>query len=141
MKKNPLALIISLPMIFLLIVALLVAGCVTNRQPPKPYVTPQNAQIKLRSDIVFLTATELARKIRSRELTSLEVVDAFLSQIYAYNPQLNAVVTLNDKKARERAKAADEALAKGEIWGPLHGVPVTIKDHLATNQTRGQVFD
>jgi amidase len=128
MKKNPL--------IFLLVVALLVAGCATHGGPPKPYVAPPNAQIHLRSDIVFLTATELAQKIRSRELTSLEVVDAFLSQIYAYNPQLNAIITVNDKNARERAKAADEALAKGEIWGPLHGVPVTIKDHLATKGLR-----
>jgi amidase len=129
MKKNPFALIIS---IFLLIAALMSAGCATHGQPPKPYVTPENARIQLRSDIVFLTATELAHKIRSGELTSLEVVDAFLSQIYEYNPQLNAIVTVNDKNARERAKAADEALAKGELWGPLHGVPVTIKDHLAT---------
>lgn len=129
MKKNSCGFIIS---IFLLVVALMSAGCATTGQPPTPYVTPQNARIQLRSDIVFLTATELAQKIRSRELTSLEVVDAFLSQIYAYNPQLNAIVTVNDKNARERAKAADAALAKGEIWGPLHGVPVTIKDHLAT---------
>ncbi len=118
--------------IFLLVVTLMSAGCATTGRPPKPYIAPPDARIHLRSDIVFLTATELARKIRSRELTSLEVVDAFLSQIYAYNPQLNAIVTVNDKKARERAKAADEALAKGQLWGPLHGVPITIKDHLAT---------
>jgi amidase len=133
MKKNLFALIIS---IFLLVGALLVAGCATMGQKPTPYVTPPNAQIQLRSDIVFLTASELARKIRSRELTSLEVVDAFLSQIYQYNPQLNAVVTVDADNARERAKAADAALAKGEIWGPLHGVPVTIKDHLATKGLR-----
>ena len=112
MKRNPFTAIIS---IFLLIVALLVAGCATYS--PKPYVAPQDAQIHLRGDIVFLSATELAQKIRSRQLTSLEVVDAFLSQIYQYNPRLNAIVTLNDKKARERAKAADQALAKGETMG------------------------
>jgi len=133
MRKNPFALIIA---IFLLIVALLVAGCATHRQPPKPYVTPHNAHIKLRGDIVFLTATELAQKIRSGELTSLEVVDAFLSQIYEYNPQLNAIITVNDNNARERAKAADEALAQGHIWGPLHGVPITIKDNYATRSIR-----
>jgi amidase len=133
MKRNPFSAIIF---IFLLVVALMVTGCATTGQSPKPYVAPPNAPIHLRSDIVFLSATELAQRIRTRELTSLEVVDAFLSQIYQYNPQLNAIVTLNDKNARERAKAADEALAKGELWGPLHGVPVTIKDHLATKGLR-----
>jgi amidase len=129
MKKNSCGFIIA---IFLLIVALLVTGCATTGRPPKPYVTPPDAQIHLREDIVFLTATELAQKIRARQLTSVEVVDAFLSQIYQYNPQLNAIVTVNDANARARARAADEALARGEIWGPLHGVPITIKDHLAT---------
>jgi amidase len=132
MKKNQFALIISIPTIFLLIVTLMFAGCVKNELPPKPYVAPQNVKIQLSSDIVFLTVTELAQKIRSGELTSLEVVDAFLSQIYEYNPKLNAIITVDNKNARERAKAADKALAKGQIWGPLHGVPVTIKDCYAT---------
>ena len=136
MKKNPCALIISIPIVFLVIVTLMCAGCVKNEPSPKPYVTPQNAEIQLRGDIVFLTTTELAQKIRSGELTSLEVVNAFLSQIYEYNPKLNAIVTVNAESAINRARKADEALSKGEIWGPLHGVPVTIKDNYATKSIR-----
>ena len=45
-----------------------------------------------------------------------------------YNPPLNAVITILKDDALNRARAADEALAKGELWGPLHGVPCTIKD-------------
>jgi amidase len=102
---------------------------------PEPYVAPLDAPIGLRPDIVFSTASELAARIRSGELSALEVVDAHLSQIYAYNEALNAVIQVNPD-ARARAVAADEALARGELWGPLHGVPVTIKDQFATKGLR-----
>ena len=82
-------------------------------------------------DLVFLSASELAQKIRSRQVTSLEVVDAYLAQIAKYNGKLNAIVTLDKEGARQRAKEADRALAQGVIWGPLHGVPITIKDNIA----------
>jgi amidase len=55
-----------------------------------------------------------------------------LIQIVRHNPALNAIVTLDEERARARAKEADAALAQGEIWGPLHGVPVTIKDSIET---------
>nr|MBP7322871.1 amidase [Deltaproteobacteria bacterium] len=84
------------------------------------------------SRLVFLTARQLAKKIRLGETTSAEVVQAFLNQIGTYNPTLNAIVTLDTQGALERAREADEALARGELWGPLHGVPVTIKDAFAT---------
>jgi amidase len=102
---------------------------------PQPYVAPPDAPITLRPDIVFSTASELAARIRSGELSALEVVDAHLSQIYAYNEALNAVIQVNPD-ARARAVAADDALARGELWGPLHGVPVTIKDQYATKGLR-----
>jgi len=82
--------------------------------------------------LVFLSASQLAEKIRSRQLTSAEVVAAYLEQIKRHNPALNAVVTLDAEGALSRAREADEALARGELWGPLHGVPVTIKDHYET---------
>ena len=59
-------------------------------------------------------------------------MDAHLSQIEQHNPALNAVVTLNAEHARDRAREADEALARGEVWGPLHGIPFTLKDAHAT---------
>ena len=82
-------------------------------------------------DLVFIPASELAWKIRSRQVTSVEVVEAYLAQIAKYNGKLNAIVTLDIEGARQRAKEADAAIARGEIWGPLHGVPITIKDNIA----------
>lgn len=84
------------------------------------------------NDVIFGTATELAAQIQSRQVSSAEAVGAFLSHIAEHNPKLNAIVTLDEAGARRRAQQADEALARGEIWGPLHGVPVTLKDSLET---------
>lgn len=76
----------------------------------------------------FESARELARRIREGETSAVEVVDAHLEHIERYNPRINAVVLLDADGARARAKEADEALARGESWGPLHGVPFTAKD-------------
>ncbi|MFB2771666.1 amidase [Pelatocladus sp. BLCC-F211] len=84
------------------------------------------------SDLVFTPAYQLAKMIRDRVVSSLEVVDAYLAQIDCYNAALNAICILNAERAREQAKKADAAIAKGENWGLLHGVPVTIKDYLET---------
>lgn len=83
-------------------------------------------------ELVIKTAAQLAEMIRKREVSSVEVLDAYLQQIQKHNPKLNAVVTLDEAGARRRALEADEALARGEVWGPLHGVPVTIKDSFET---------
>jgi len=84
------------------------------------------------NELVFLSASELAEKIKSHQVTSLEVVNAFLDHIEKHNHTLNAIVTLDKDAAIRRAKEADAALARGELWGPLHGVPITIKDNVAT---------
>jgi amidase len=80
------------------------------------------------NDIVFSTAITLAAAIRCKEVSALEVLEAHLAQIARRNPRLNAIVTLDIAGARQRAQAADQALARGELWGPLHGVPLTLKD-------------
>src|SRR6266536_4672806 len=80
------------------------------------------------SDLCYATATELARWIRDREISSAEVTGAFLARIAAHNSKLNAIVHLFETEARSRAKEADEALSRGQSWGALHGVPVTIKE-------------
>jgi amidase len=85
-----------------------------------------------RHDLVFLPAHTIAGMIRDAKITSLEVVEAYLEQIEKVNPRLNAIVTLDAEGARKRAREADEAIRQGRIWGPLHGVPVTIKDNFAT---------
>ena len=84
------------------------------------------------SEIAFRSAHELARAVREREVSCRELVEGYLSRIAALNPMVNAVVTLDAEGARRRAAEADEALARGELWGPLHGVPVTVKDSLET---------
>jgi amidase len=86
-------------------------------------------------EIVFRTASKLAQAIRDRQLSSADVVDAHLGHIAEHNFKINAVVTVDEEGARERAKEADEALARDEVWGPLHGVPVTFKplaEHVPT---------
>jgi amidase len=88
------------------------------------------------NDLNFLPAVELARLIRERGVSSQEVLQAHLAQIAARNPALNAVVTLDEARARQRAKEADDALARGASWGPLHGVPVTVKDVFETEGMR-----
>ena len=83
-------------------------------------------------ELNFATAHELAAAIRERRVSAVEVLDAHLARIARYNPALNAIVTLNEENARVRAREADAALARGEVWGPLPGVPVTITDSFAT---------
>ena len=80
------------------------------------------------SELCYATATELARRIREREISSAEVTEAFLARIAAHNSKINAIIQLFESDACSRAKAADEALARGLSWGPLHGVPLTIKE-------------
>src|ERR1700732_4187287 len=83
-------------------------------------------------DITSRSASELAGAIRSKKLSSKAIVEAHLEQIAKVNPKLNAIVQLTADSARKEADEADAALARGEIKGPLHGVPVTIKDTLET---------
>jgi len=83
-------------------------------------------------DIAFATATQLAAAIRAGQVSAVEVVNTHLARIAQFNPALNAVVTLDAAGAQARARAADAALARGEVWGPLHGVPFTLKDAQAT---------
>jgi amidase len=84
------------------------------------------------TDLTAYSAADLARGIRNKEFSALEVVEAHLRRIEAVNPRLNAVVNLAPDTAIARARIADEALARGELFGPLHGVPMTIKDNLDT---------
>ncbi|MFZ6020959.1 MAG: amidase, partial [Chloroflexota bacterium] len=82
----------------------------------------------MNQEIYYLSATELARRIRRREFSAREVVEAHLQRIEQVNPKLNAVVASAAEQALEQARAADTALARGQAGGPLHGVPFTVKD-------------
>jgi amidase len=85
-------------------------------------------------DLCFLPATELAALLRRREVSAREVTQAHLDQIERVNPQVNAVVTLVAERALDEARAADERLAAGADVGPLHGLPIAVKD---THETAG----
>ncbi|MGH7805429.1 MAG: amidase [Candidatus Binatia bacterium] len=78
------------------------------------------------------TARGFADAIRKKEISSSEAVEACLARIEDVNPKLNAMVHRCADRAREEAKAADAALARGEVRGPLHGVPMSIKDSFDT---------
>jgi amidase len=75
-------------------------------------------------------ATELARLIAGREVSSTEVVEAHLARIMAVNPKVNAIVRVLADEARAGAVLADRAVARGDRLGPLHGVPCTVKENI-----------
>lgn len=76
----------------------------------------------------FLSASELARMLRSREISSRELTDLYIDRIERLDGDINAVVVRDFERARDAADAADQALAEGRDLGPLHGVPMTIKE-------------
>ena len=87
-------------------------------------------------DLCYTPAVELAQLIRDKQLSSVEVIDAFIERIETVNPKLNAYVTVHHDKSRAAAKKADEAVQRGDDLGPLHGVPVSIKDLAWTEGVR-----
>ena len=78
-------------------------------------------------ELTRMSAAELGRKIRAREVSPVEAVESYLRRIESANPRLNAVVSLAPD-AIERAREAEAAVVRGEARGALHGVPVTVKD-------------
>ena len=84
------------------------------------------------SSIYFEDATELATLIRTKQASSREIVQAHLDRIAAINPEINAIVTLLADDALKGADAADDAVSRGKVLGPFHGVPFTIKDAIDT---------
>ena len=83
-------------------------------------------------ELIFASAGEQAKAIRDKQISSEELVRACIKRIEGVNPKLNAVVQLPAETALRQAREADKALAKGEIKGPLHGVPFTLKDAIET---------
>ncbi len=103
---------------------------------------PTNA-VPAGDDLCALTAVELAARIRAKQVSAREVLSAHLARIERVNPQVNAIVTLVAERAIADATRADEALARGDTPGPLHGLPVAHKDLVDTagiRTTRGSPF-
>ena len=88
------------------------------------------------SDLCFLTAVELAERIRRRDVSVTEVVRAHLAQIERVNPKVNAIVTLTAERALDDARDKDARLARGERPGPLFGLPIAHKDLVPTRGIR-----
>jgi amidase len=88
------------------------------------------------SSICFMSAVEMAQLIRAKKLSAREALAAHLKQIERVNPKVNAIVTLVPELAAEAARKADEAQARKETLGPLHGLPVAHKDLVETRGIR-----
>ena len=89
-----------------------------------------------RSDIPFLSATELAGYIQRQEISPVEAVEAYLERIQQVDPALNSYITVTPEEARQAARNAEAEIARGEYRGVLHGVPVAIKDQIHTRGIR-----
>jgi amidase len=114
----------------------LLVGCAGSEVAPLSRGIPRAVEGTRADPVVFLPASELARRIRTRELRSEAVVAAFVRQIARHDGALGAVVLLDEAGALARAREADAAADRGEHWGPLHGVPVTVKDSFETKGLR-----
>src|SRR5215475_13599740 len=79
-------------------------------------------------ELAYTSVAELALAIRRRALSPVEVVDATIARIEARNPSITAFVYYGFDDARRAAKSAERAVMAGEALGPLHGVPIAIKD-------------
>lgn len=88
------------------------------------------------ASLLFRPATELAARIRAGEVTSVEVVEQHLGHIRRWNPKIHAIVSLRAAEALHEAQAADQARREGRPLGPLHGVPITLKDSLRVRGVR-----
>ena len=89
------------------------------------------------SEICFMTATEMVQRLRSKELSCRELMEAHLAQIERVNPTVNAIVTqISSDEALALADASDEALMQDKIIGPLHGLPIAHKDLIPTRGLR-----
>ena len=79
-------------------------------------------------DTALKSTVQIASAIRRGAMSSSEVLERCVRRVDQFNPSLNAVVVMDLERARERARLADDASSRGEVWGPLHGLPMTIKD-------------
>jgi amidase len=88
--------------------------------------------VKITDEILYSSVVEMARAVREKRISAVELVRAHLERTEAVNPKINAVIQIAADRALEEARKADDALARGDVKGPLHGVPFTLKDAIET---------
>lgn len=94
------------------------------------------AAVRAAEDLAYLTLAEAAEWIRSGKATSVEITEASLERIETYNNKLDAFITVMKTQALAQAKILDEEMKAGKIRGPLHGVPIALKDNVDTTNAR-----
>jgi hypothetical protein len=105
-----------------------------QRVQDKRFKYPSASGVKLprdEEDIAFMSVLELGELIKTRQITSKELVRIYLKQLKRYNHVLEAVVTYTEELAYKQAKEADDLLSQGTYLGPLHGIPYGLKDIVA----------
>ena len=110
------------------------AGCDSGAAAPSDAAAAEAAG-PMPDDLWRASAGDLAAAIRRGDVSSLEVIESHLARVDAVNGHLNAVVRVLADEARAAAQAADEAVAAGAELGPLHGVPISVKDNIAVAGT------
>jgi aspartyl-tRNA(Asn)/glutamyl-tRNA(Gln) amidotransferase subunit A len=81
-------------------------------------------------DLEGMSITEIAPQIRSKKVSPVELTNVFLKRIERINPLLNAYTTVTEESAREQAQAAEDEIRKDRYRGPLHGVPISVKENI-----------
>ena len=89
-----------------------------------------------RTDIAFLSASELASAIESKQVSPVDAVEAYLERIERIDPKVNSYITVCADDARRDAKSAEAEIQRGEHRGPLHGIPIAVKDQIHTKGIR-----
>ncbi len=82
------------------------------------------------NDKTYLSAVRLVKEISEKSISSLDLLELTIEQYHQHNPYINAIIATDLDGARSRARKADKAISQGETWGPLHGLPMTVKDSL-----------
>ena len=98
----------------------------------KKKISSSKISSRSKFDPSFGTATQAVKAIQSGIISSRELMKHIFGRIHKHNKKINAFVTLNEEQAMKRARKADDALAAGKTWGPLHGLPILIKDQFPT---------
>src|ERR1700733_9746318 len=88
------------------------------------------------SEILFQSVDQLSPLLKARKLSPVELIRAYLDQIQAVNPKVNAFITITGDRALEQARNAEQEIADGHYRGPLHGIPYAVKDLVATQGIR-----